>query len=151
MGVTLYERQNLLKAEATTKGVAEAAMSIVRMRATTRNHTMEEPMFEPVGDYDETSFFHMFRDPRLVALDQSIKANRQLAQVQSLAYAAPGTQAKTVTQEARIAELEQRCLALGLHAQAMAQLLVTKGIATPDELREAVVDLDLLDGKLDGR
>jgi hypothetical protein len=109
-------------------------------------------MFEPPGDYDETSIFHMFRDRNLVILDQNIKASRRLAQVQaSLAYAADGTKTKVVTQEQRIAELEQRCLALGLYSQALAQILIAKGVATSDELREAIVDLDLLDGKLDGR
>lgn len=110
-------------------------------------------IFDQAGDYDESSFWYMLRDRESRALDQAIKARREVADVmvhpRPIANAvAPSELAALQTQ---ITHLQGNLLALGLYARTILQLLHDKGLVSSDDFDARMRELDLLDGKLDGR
>ncbi len=53
--------------------------------------------------------------------------------------------------EARVRELDDKLAALGIYARAILQVLQEKALVTSEEFAKRIQEIDLLDGKLDGR
>lgn len=106
-------------------------------------------MFDPPGDYDESSPFYFFRSLEARALDQSIKARRAAERAATASRNQPLTQNAQL--QAKIDDLEDKLLALGLYTRTVLQLLVDQGVVTNEQFQDKLRELDLLDGKLDGR
>jgi hypothetical protein len=95
-------------------------------------------IFDPAGDYDESSPLYWLRDRDMRALDQAIKARRSAARAE-------------LGSASRVERLEQNLMALGLYARTMLTLLHEKGLISPQEFSEKLKQIDLMDGELDGR
>jgi hypothetical protein len=106
-------------------------------------------IFDQPGEYDESSFWYMLRTPEQRALDQAIKARRDIADLSSnLSHNARTDEDRM---RAALVEMEHKLLALGLYTRTLLQLLLDKGLVTAEEFTSRQQQLDLLDGKLDGR
>lgn len=105
-------------------------------------------LFDRVGDFDESSPLYWLRDTDMRALDQAVKARRA---AESARAAAQAVHVSPQPMEQRVQVLENNLLALGLYARTMLGLLHEKGIISPEEFAVKLRELDMLDGKLDGR
>jgi hypothetical protein len=106
-------------------------------------------IFDQPGEYDENSFWYLLKDRETKALDQAIKARRDIA---ALSDDLSRNAVSDVDRlRAQIAEQEHKLMALGLYTRTLLQLLLDKGLVTAEEFTGRHDQLDLLDGKQDGR
>lgn len=106
-------------------------------------------LYDEPGEYDENSFWHVLRTPEQLALDQAIKARRDIAKLSGNLSQNARTEYDRL--HAQLVEMEHKLLSLGLYARTLLQLLLDKKLVTAEEFTERQKQLDLLDGKLDGR
>ncbi len=85
---------------------------------------------------------------RRIAEEQGEALDR-IAATQRAAHAA--SEAESFRELAQVAELQKQLCATALYCRALLQLLVDKNIVTVDEFEQRMVDIDMLDGKRDGR
>jgi hypothetical protein len=103
------------------------------------------------GTYDENSFWYLLRDREDRALDQAVKANRHLMDLEAdLAQGRATTTPSVLELEAKVVDLERKLLGLGLYTRTILQLLVDKGLLGEDEFAARLRELDRLDGREDG-
>lgn len=82
------------------------------------------------------------------ALDAKDAAQRVEA---SLSYVQGQTVAQSAQTERRVEQLEQQVAALALYARTILQVLVDKGLCDGQDFAIRLGEVDLLDGKADGR
>jgi len=107
-------------------------------------------IFDQYGDYDENSFWYFLRSREDRALDQAVKANRKLASLEAQMYAQPDAPMAPPS-AGKLVALERQVLGLALYARTLLQLLLDKGVVTPEEFEARLRELDEMDGKLDGK
>jgi len=107
-------------------------------------------IFDQPGEFDESSFWYQLRSPELRALDMAIKARSEAAG-RVVVMPAPRQPAAEPGLAERVTDVEGKLLALGLYTRTILQLLVDKSVITQDEFHARLRELDLLDGREDGR
>ncbi|MBL8760046.1 MAG: hypothetical protein JNL50_01970 [Phycisphaerae bacterium] len=75
----------------------------------------------------------------------------QQSRISNLQSEADSARAASRTTDARVAELERTVESLTLMTMALGELLAQKGVVSSEEIEARVRDIDLSDGKLDGR
>ncbi len=105
-------------------------------------------MFEKPGDLDENSTWYKFVDPQMKALDQAVKARRA---AEHAAFAATAPSPTATALERRVNDLEDRLMAMALYSRTILQLLLDNGTISGEAFAKRLNEIDMLDGKLDGR
>lgn len=79
------------------------------------------------------------------------RTKQQVAALQSTAVIGSNAAAQVNALAAKVEALEENLFGLGLYARTMLQLLVEADIVTLEAFTEKLQQIDLLDGKLDGK